>query len=347
MKKLFSIVVLFTALMISQNSFAQVKFVENFSYPVGDSIGAHGWTYNSGTLNPLLVTTGLTYAGYPGSGVGNGLSMLATGNDAYKNWDANDSAGTVYCSFMLNVATASTAGDYFFAMLPGTSTSLYTCRLTVKDSLGAAKFGLSKGTVGSGIGYTSGTYAYGTTILCVIKYKFNSGSTTDDEASMYIFTSGFPATEPVTATIPVVTSSATDVGNLGRCAVRQGGATTGCTCMIDGFKVGKTWGDLATSIHTTSTIADNFSLSQNYPNPFNPNTKISFSLPVNGVVSLRVYNTIGKEVSNLVNSRLNSGSYTVDFNGSNLNSGVYFYSLELSGENGKVYSEQKKLMLIK
>ena len=335
------------ALFIFNTSNAQVKFVENFSYPIGDSIGAHGWTYNSGTLNPLVVTTGLTYAGYPGSGVGNGLSLLATGNDAYKNWDANDSVGTIYCSFMMNVATATATGDYCFALLPGTSTSLYTCRLTIQDATGAFKFGLSKGTVATGVGYSTTTYPYGSTVLVVVKYKFNTGSTTDDEASLYVFTSGFPSTEPGTATIPVVTSTATDVGNLGRCAVRQGGATTGCTCQIDGFKVGKTWTDLSTAIHPISTIADNFSLSQNYPNPFNPNTKINFSLPVSGNVTLKVYNAIGKEVSNLVNGRMNSGSYSVDFNGSNLNSGVYFYKLEVSGENGQIYTDMKKLMLVK
>lgn len=85
-----------------------------------------------------------------------------------------------------------------------------------------------------------------------------------------------------------------------------------------------------------------FRLGQNYPNPFNPFTKISYAIPKQGLVTLKVYDVLGKEVATLVNETKNSGEYTVEFNASSLSSGVYFYKLE-SG----VYSDIKKLTLIK
>jgi hypothetical protein len=348
MKRIFITFLFIFAVTLSANS--QVLFTENFAYTAGDTIGAYGWVYNSGVANPLTVTTpGLTYVGYPQSGIGNALTIKPTGNDAYKNWTSADSIGTIYCSFMLRVDTAQTAGDYMFALLPSNSTSLYTCRLTIRNVTATTyDIGLSKGTVASGVGYTSGTYTKGQTILCVVKYKFVAATTTDDEASMYVFTSGFPATEPGTATIPVVTSTANDVSNLGRTAVRQGTAANAPYCIVDGFRVGKTWTDIATGIiTTTSTVADKFSLSQNYPNPFNPSTTIKFSLPSNGMISLKVYDLMGKEVSSLVNGNMNAGEFTTQFNGANLSSGMYFYKLEFNGVDGKSFSEQKKLMLVK
>lgn len=101
-------------------------------------------------------------------------------------------------------------------------------------------------------------------------------------------------------------------------------------------------GGTITNLTPLSTVASNYVLSQNYPNPFNPVTKISFAIPTNGFVSLKVYNIVGKEVMTLVNKNMTVGSYSVDFNAALLSSGVYFYRLE-SGN----FSETKKMMLVK
>jgi len=92
----------------------------------------------------------------------------------------------------------------------------------------------------------------------------------------------------------------------------------------------------------SSYIPEKFSLSQNYPNPFNPTTKINFSLPKEEFVSLKVYDMLGREVSNLVNEKLNAGEYSYDFDGSSLQSGTFFYRLQ--SEN---FSDTKKMILIK
>jgi hypothetical protein len=83
-------------------------------------------------------------------------------------------------------------------------------------------------------------------------------------------------------------------------------------------------------------------LSQNYPNPFNPVTKISYEIPKSGLVTLKVYDILGKEIATLVNEVKNPGSFVVDFNGSSLSSGIYFYRLESNG-----FVSTKKMMLIK
>ncbi len=93
-------------------------------------------------------------------------------------------------------------------------------------------------------------------------------------------------------------------------------------------------------------IPKQFLLHQNYPNPFNPETKIKFEIPSVGTVSrtvrLIIYNSLGQEVTRLINQNLKAGIYEVSWNASDQPSGVYFYKLQT--EN---YSECKKLILIK
>ncbi|MCB0724054.1 MAG: carboxypeptidase regulatory-like domain-containing protein [Ignavibacteriae bacterium] len=99
----------------------------------------------------------------------------------------------------------------------------------------------------------------------------------------------------------------------------------------------------------TTIIPEGYSLLQNYPNPFNPVSKIKFELPEKGIVNLKVYNTAGQLVSELLNGQvLNAGIYSAEFDGGNLASGVYFYRLEVTSENGaKEFSGSKKMILIK
>ena len=85
-----------------------------------------------------------------------------------------------------------------------------------------------------------------------------------------------------------------------------------------------------------------YNLSQNYPNPFNPSTKINFSIPKAGVVSLIVYDILGKEVIQLVDEFKAAGNHAINFNASSLSSGTYFYRIE-AGE----FKATKKMSLLK
>ena len=96
------------------------------------------------------------------------------------------------------------------------------------------------------------------------------------------------------------------------------------------------------SENTVSSIASDYSLAQNYPNPFNPSTKISYSIPQSGNVSITIFNELGKEVITLVNGFKNAGSYEINFNASDLSSGIYFYRIQ-SGN----YADTKKMLLVK
>ena len=91
-----------------------------------------------------------------------------------------------------------------------------------------------------------------------------------------------------------------------------------------------------------NSIPSDFKLSQNYPNPFNPVTKISFSLPEKSLVTLKVFDMLGREVAQLVNQELSANNYTVSFDGSKLSSGIYFYKLETPE-----FIDTKRMILIK
>ena len=99
----------------------------------------------------------------------------------------------------------------------------------------------------------------------------------------------------------------------------------------------------------SSNVPGEYKLFQNYPNPFNPVTKINFDVPVchsgegqNPVVKLVIYDALGREVSTLVNEKLNPGSYSVDFNATNRSGGVYFCRMQSAG-----FTDVKRLVLLK
>ncbi len=89
-------------------------------------------------------------------------------------------------------------------------------------------------------------------------------------------------------------------------------------------------------------IPEGFNLHQNYPNPFNPVTNIRFDIPEPGNTKLEVYDSSGKLVASLLNSRLNAGKYEARWNAVNFSSGIYFYKLS----SGK-FTETLKLVLVK
>jgi hypothetical protein len=91
-----------------------------------------------------------------------------------------------------------------------------------------------------------------------------------------------------------------------------------------------------------NTIPDKFVLNQNFPNPFNPTTTIRFSITETDLVTLKIYNSIGEEVTELVNQILPTGGYTVDWNAANIPSGVYFYTLTTNN-----IRDTKKMILLR
>jgi len=85
-----------------------------------------------------------------------------------------------------------------------------------------------------------------------------------------------------------------------------------------------------------------FSLSQNYPNPFNPSTVISYRIPKEGIVTIKIYDVLGRDVMTLADEYKSAGSYELKFDASELAGGVYIYRIQAGAFNAS-----KKMLLIK
>jgi hypothetical protein len=98
-----------------------------------------------------------------------------------------------------------------------------------------------------------------------------------------------------------------------------------------------------TSVENNSALLPGaFSLSQNYPNPFNPGTRISFDLPKESQVKIKVFDMLGNEIALLLDEVKPAGKHSVVFNGSNFSSGVYLYRMDIGNQ---VFS--RKMVLLK
>lgn len=103
------------------------------------------------------------------------------------------------------------------------------------------------------------------------------------------------------------------------------------------------WDPTAVSVDDDSpVIMDGYSLRQNYPNPFNPVTEITFTLPIAGDISLKVFNMLGQEVALITSGNYSAGLHKVIFNAAELHSGIYFYQL-----TGSDLTFTKKMILMK
>lgn len=97
-----------------------------------------------------------------------------------------------------------------------------------------------------------------------------------------------------------------------------------------------------TGVEVENNTVNNFTLFQNYPNPFNPSTTIEFYLPHSSFVTLKIFDSLGKEVINLINESKSLGDHKIQFDASELSSGIYFYELKADD-----FVSTKKLLLVK
>ena len=110
------------------------------------------------------------------------------------------------------------------------------------------------------------------------------------------------------------------------------------------LKNGIVYGDTTlTDVADENELPKEFSLSQNYPNPFNPSTIIKYALGGRQLVTLKVFDLLGREVTMLVNEEKPAGNYEVEFSiNGRLASGIYFYRLQAGS-----YVETKKMIYLK
>jgi hypothetical protein len=104
----------------------------------------------------------------------------------------------------------------------------------------------------------------------------------------------------------------------------------------------RAYDDRPASIVPDPTIPHGYMLLQNFPNPFNPTTRIAFSLPVAGEVSIKVYNMLGQEIATLAKGYYDAGPHWADFSGGSLANGVYLYYMKAG-----TFFDVKKMVVLK
>lgn len=234
MKKIILLLLVFftTSCIYSQN-----LLNEDFNYSTGALLTSNGWTAHSGAATQAIdVTTGLSYSGYIASGIGGAANLDNNGEDVNKTFTSQTS-GVIYSSFIVQTQSTNSAG-YFFHLGQAVIGSTFFTRVYVNGT------GTGIGLSGSSAPASYTAISVNTPTLVVVKYDIAS-----KVSSLYVLNS-FSSTEPG---VPNATFTETGtIVNVGSVALRQYNASQ--RVIVDGIRVGKTWGDAVTSgISITST----------------------------------------------------------------------------------------------
>ncbi|HSW55042.1 MAG TPA: T9SS type A sorting domain-containing protein [Ignavibacteriaceae bacterium] len=328
MKKSY-LLLLFSFLFIPLSlSFGQL-FVEDFNYPVGDSLTGHGWTKHSGAAFTIFVQTGsLTYTGYPSSGIGNHVNIQGgsgSREDVNIGIDSLSANGDViYYSFLANVASASATQDYFIHIgnrVSPTAFTLFAARVFVQDVSGNLRFGISNTSTQT---MSTTNFSYNTTYLIFVKYTINTGGA--DECKLWVFSSGVPLSEALAGTPEVLNTATSGQDVIDAIALRQGGQAY--SVLVDGIRVSTQWGDLVPVEFTSfSSVVDGSNVILNWSTATELNNfgfEVQRSIAGNEFVTVGFVNGHGTTTEakdyRFVDANLTAGNYSyrlkqVDFNG--------------------------------
>src|ERR1035437_8640026 len=255
MKK-FSLLFLFLFLFLSipNITYSQLLLTDNFDYPNGDSLGAHGWQSFTNWANPINVGTnnGLSYTGYVNSGIGNAAIIKGDGEDVYRSFTAQ-SVGSVYVSFLVNMTTPRGDGKFYGLLTSSPNLLFRYLRAYAKAVTGGWSLGLGKSSEAPT--YGGSILALNTTYLVVLKYTFVGGAT-NDIATAYVFTDpNLPTVEPAVTEIGPLSPVNADPANVGCVLLRQDTTVAGAytpDLVIDGIRVGNTWNDAPLPVELSS-----------------------------------------------------------------------------------------------
>ncbi|MCU0443084.1 MAG: T9SS type A sorting domain-containing protein [Bacteroidia bacterium] len=255
MKRIFYTLVLVTVLFGVKG---QVLLEDNFTGTAGTAATANGWTQIGTTAtNPINLTTGgLSFTGYPGSGIGNAVGLTTSGQDIYKDATSTITSGSAFAGFIANISATQATGDYFFAVLPNTSTSTFSCRVFARSSVTPGFFNVAINKSNEAATYSTTDFAIGVTHLFYVEYVFRGGSN-DDSVYLYVIPNGssVPTTKPSTPTAAGFNSAQPDLTNIGRLALRQGSAANAATVQVDGIRMGALWDNGALPVQWRSFTA--------------------------------------------------------------------------------------------
>lgn len=328
MKKLLLII-----LLLSPLSFAQLLLEENFDYGTNDDPDitqvAPSWVRHSGVQGPAYNAAGLTYAGYPSSGIGGALSFTngSSGtNDGDVNRKFSDSVTTaqnIYAFFMLNLSSARATTDYYFHLGPYTIGTTFRGRVYARSFGSGYVVGLSKsGTSGTIIEDTTVVFNLNQTYLFVVKYIFNPAAVDDDQVVLYAYDNTFPLSEPGSPILtigPIGTGVGSDPANIGAVAIRQG--TNSPTGRIDGIRIATSW-DQIVPVELTS-----FNASVNGNNVL---LKWTTATEINNAgfdIERKTSNNDWRKIGFVAGSGTTTENRSYSFSDKNLTKGKYQYRL--------------------
>lgn len=268
----------------------------------------------------------------------------------------NASAGAT--SYKIQISTISNFGiitdsatvtTNSYAIAPGIlqNASAYFWRVNASNSLGTSAF--------------STTFNFSTTVspppvpVLVSPANNSNGQSTTPTLVWQAITgaTSYHVQVSTLSNFAVITDSGTVAGNINQRTVPAGKLGNGFTYFwrvratnasgTGSFSSPWNFSTLPTGINLiTSEIPKEFKLFNNYPNPFNPTTKIRFDVPKSEFVTLKIYNSTGKLVSELLNNNFAAGTYEVEWKASDLASGIYFYKFESAS-----FTDTRRMMLVK
>ncbi|QIP16184.1 T9SS type A sorting domain-containing protein [Spirosoma aureum] len=196
----------------------------------------------------MATSPSLTYTGLATTG---GAATLTTSGEDINRTFTQQTTGSVYASFLVNVSSAQSSGDYFLHFGATSIGSVFGGRVWVKSTTGGMQFGISKATDAAGPVYSPTVYALNTTYFLVLKYTIVAG-TANDIAGLFIE----PVLNQPEPTVTATTSStAGDVSNVGSIALRQGAAGSAANLRVDYIRVGTAWGDVTSSSTPVATLS--------------------------------------------------------------------------------------------
>lgn len=240
MNKLLRILAILAVLFSFGKASAELVLEENFEYPVGVLPMEEGkWFTQWSNYSSLTIADGLTFEGYAGSAIGNGVDISVDDSDAAHRSFKEITSGDVYVAFMFRPFVAYKKG-YFFCLRDNKITYSdfnYNGRVSVNDS---GAIGLTFGD-NKKAQYSAQALDGNKTYLVVLKYTIKEGAA-NDEVSLYCMDT-FLAKEPATPDLGPLSDATKNDINPANVVLRGYASSDYIDLMVDGIRVATTWED--------------------------------------------------------------------------------------------------------
>lgn len=297
-------------------------------------------------VRSLVAVDGKIYAGVWLGGVyvssDDGNTWASVNSDMFSWAAVHDITANVTADFNIELFVATLGNGVCFSPDGGESWTKLNLEYNFVWSIASTSTGtLFAGTYGDGL-YTSDDNGQSWTKVAGVSAQYIYDITLDAEDNVYISTllGGI-----YTSNDGGLSFNNAGMGGFGTSSVLAIGSSESNSVYVgtsDGSIYRKTTGDGVTSVGNEEDIPKEFRLDQNYPNPFNPTTTIQFAVPKAGEYKVVVYNILGEQVAELLNTQLQPGVHKVEFGGARLASGIYIYQLI-----GNEVNFTKKMILMK